>query len=160
MLMASHEKYPMLAEGYEKLTTDLKRLREERPVIVEAIETARAHGDLSENAEYHAAKERQGQVEATIGDIEDKIGRAQIIDPTTLSGDKIVFGATVTLLDEDYKPIRYQLVGETEADAKAGRISYNSPLGRALISRQVEDEVEVTVPSGDKYYVVEKIEFI
>jgi transcription elongation factor GreA len=160
MLMASHEKYPMLAEGYEKLTTDLKRLREERPVIVEAIETARAHGDLSENAEYHAAKERQGQVEATISDIEDKIGRAQIIDPTDLSGDKIVFGATVTLLDEDEKPVRYQLVGETEADAKAGRISYNSPLGRALISRQVEDEVEVTVPSGDKYYVVEKIEFI
>ena len=158
--MASHEKYPLLAQGYEKLTTDLKRLREERPVIVEAIETARAHGDLSENAEYHAAKERQGQVEAMIGDIEDKIGRAQIIDPLTLSGDKIVFGATVTLLDEDEKPIRYQLVSETEADAKAGRISYNSPLGRALISRQVEDEVEVTVPSGDKYYVVEKIEFI
>ena len=158
--MASHEKYPLLAQGYEKLTTDLKRLREERPVIVEAIETARAHGDLSENAEYHAAKERQGQVEAMIGDIEDKIGRAQIIDPLTLSGDKIVFGATVTLLDEEDKPIRYQLVSETEADAKAGRISYNSPLGRALISRQVEDEVEVTVPSGDKYYVVEKIEFI
>ncbi len=158
--MASHEKYPMLAQGYEKLTTDLKRLREERPIIVEAIETARAHGDLSENAEYHAAKERQGQVEAMIGDIEDKIGRAQIIDPLTLSGNKIVFGATVTLLDEDDKPVRYQLVSETEADAKAGRISYNSPLGRALISRQVEDEVEVTVPSGDKYYVVEKIEFI
>ena len=99
--MASHEKYPLLAQGYEKLTTDLKRLREERPVIVEAIETARAHGDLSENAEYHAAKERQGQVEAMIGDIEDKIGRAQIIDPLMLSGDKIVFGATVTLLDEE-----------------------------------------------------------
>lgn len=158
--MASHEKYPMLAEGFEKLAADLKRLREERPLIVEAIEEARAHGDLSENAEYHAAKERQGQVEATINEIEDKIGRAQIIDPTSLSGDKIVFGATVTLLDENDKPIRYQLVGETEADAKAGRISYNSPLGRALISRQVEDEIEVTVPSGDKYYVVEKIEFI
>ena len=97
--MASFEKYPMLAEGYEKLTTDLKRLREERPTIVDAIEEARAHGDLSENAEYHAAKERQGQVEATISDIEDKIGRAQIIDPLTLSGDKIVFGATVTLMD-------------------------------------------------------------
>jgi transcription elongation factor GreA len=160
MLMASHEKYPMLAEGYEKLTTDLKRLREERPLIVEAIEEARAHGDLSENAEYHAAKERQGQVEATIGDIEDKIGRAQIIDPAALSGDKIVFGATVTLLDENDKPIKYQLVGETEADAKSGRISYNSPLGRALISRAVDDEVEVTVPSGDKYYLVQKIEFI
>ena len=159
-LMASFEKYPMLAEGYEKLTTDLKRLREERPLIVEAIEEARAHGDLSENAEYHAAKERQGQVEASISEIEDKIGRAQIIDPSTLSGDKIVFGATVSLMDENDKPVRYQLVGETEADAKAGRISYNSPLGRALIGRIVEDEIEVTVPSGDKYYLVSKIEFI
>jgi transcription elongation factor GreA len=124
--MASFEKYPMLAEGYEN----------------------------------HAAKERQGQVEAAISDIEDKIGRAQIIDPSTLSGDKIVFGATVNLLDENDKPVRYQLVGETEADAKAGRISYNSPLGRALIGRVVEDEVELTVPSGDKYYIVSKIEFI
>lgn len=158
--MASFEKYPMLAEGYEKLLADLKRLRDERPMIVDAIEEARAHGDLSENAEYHAAKERQGQVEAAIAEIEDKIGRAQIIDPATLSGDKIVFGSTVTLLDEDDKPVRYQLVGETEADAKVGRISYNSPLGRALIGRVVEDEVEVTVPSGDKYYLVEKIEFI
>ena len=158
--MASFEKYPMLAEGYEKLTTDLKRLRDERPLIVEAIVEARAHGDLSENAEYHAAKERQGQVEAAISEIEDKIGRAQIIDPSTLSGDKIVFGATVTLLDENDKSVRYQLVGETEADAKAGRISYNSPLGRALIGRVVEDEVELTVPSGDKYYLVSKIEFI
>jgi transcription elongation factor GreA len=159
-LMASFEKYPMLAEGYEKLTTDLKRLRDERPMIVEAIEEARAHGDLSENAEYHAAKDRQGQVEASISEIEDKIGRAQIIDPSTLSGDKIVFGATVSLMDENDKPVRYQLVGETEADAKAGRISYNSPLGRALIGRIVEDEIEVTVPSGDKYYLVSKIEFI
>ena len=159
-LMASFEKYPMLAEGYEKLTTDLKRLRDERPMIVEAIEEARAHGDLSENAEYHAAKERQGQVEASISEIEDKIGRAQIIDPSTLSGDKIVFGATVSLMDENDKPVRYQLVGETEADAKAGRISYNSPLGRVLIGRIVDDEIEVTVPSGDKYYLVSKIEFI
>jgi transcription elongation factor GreA len=158
--MASSDKMPMLAEGFEKLTSDLKRLREERPHIIDAIEEARAHGDLSENAEYHAAKERQGQVEASIGDIEDKISRAQIIDPSTLSGDKIVFGATVTLLDENDKPLTYQLVGEAEADAKRGMISYNSPLGRALIGRQANDEVEVTVPSGDKYYVVEKIAFI
>ncbi|MEQ1550521.1 transcription elongation factor GreA [Sphingorhabdus sp.] len=158
--MATMDKMPMLAEGFEKLTTDLKRLREERPTIIDAIEEARAHGDLSENAEYHAAKERQGQVEASISDIEDRISRAQIIDPTTLSGDKIVFGATVTLLDEDDKPVRYQIVGEAEADAKVGKISYNSPLGRALIGRQVDDEVEVTVPSGDKYYLVQKIEFI
>ncbi len=158
--MASFDKMPMLAEGFEKLTTQLKSLRAERPLIIDAIEEARAHGDLSENAEYHAAKERQGQVEATIADLEDKISRAQIIDPATLSGDKIVFGATVTLLDENDKPVKYQVVGEAEADAKRGMISYNSPLGRALIGRQAEDEVEVTVPSGDKYYLVEKIEFI
>ena len=158
--MATMDKMPRLAEGAEKMTTGLKRLREERPTIIDAIEEARAHGDLSENAEYHAAKERQGQVEASISDIEDRISRAQIIDPTTLSGDKIVFGATVTLLDEDDKPVRYQIVGEAEADAKVGKISYNSPLGRALIGRQVDDEVEVTVPSGDKYYLVQKIEFI
>ncbi|MEW9853942.1 transcription elongation factor GreA [Novosphingobium sp. M1R2S20] len=158
--MASIEKLPMLAEGYERLTADLKALREERPRIVDAIEEARAHGDLSENAEYHAAKERQGQVEATIADLEDKISRAQIIDPATLSGDKIIFGATVTLLDDDDKPVKYQIVGPYEADAKAGRISYNSPLGKALIGRKVDDEVEVTVPSGDKFFVVEKIEFI
>jgi len=158
--MASVEKLPMLAEGYERLTAELKTLREERPRIIDAIEEARAHGDLSENAEYHAAKERQGQVEATIADLEDKVSRAQIIDPATLSGDRIVFGATVTLLDDDDKPIRYQIVGPYEADAKAGRISYNSPLGKALIGRKVDDEIEVTVPSGDRFYVVEKIEFI
>ena len=158
--MASVEKLPMLAEGDEKLTAELKALREERPRIVDAIEEARAHGDLSENAEYHAAKERQGQVEATIADLEDKVSRAQIVDPTTLSGDKIIFGATVTLLDDDDKPVRYQIVGPYEADAKIGRISYNSPLGRALIGRKVDEEVEVTVPAGDRSYLVQKIEFI
>jgi transcription elongation factor GreA len=158
--MATVEKMPMLAEGHDKLTTDLRRLKAERPLIVDAIEEARAHGDLSENAEYHAAKERQGQIEASIADIEDKLSRALIIDPTELSGDKIVFGATVTLKDEDEKPIRYQIVGQTEADAKGGRISYNSPLGRALIGRKVDDEIEVSVPAGDRYYVVAKIEFI
>ncbi|KPH66556.1 transcription elongation factor GreA [Novosphingobium aerophilum] len=158
--MASIEKLPMLAEGYEKLTAEIKALREERPRIVDAIEEARAHGDLSENAEYHAAKERQGQVEATIADLEDKITRAQIVDPATLSSDKIIFGATVTLLDEDDKPVKYQIVGPYEADARVGRISYNSPLGKALIGRKIEEEVEVTVPSGDKFYLVQKIEFI
>jgi transcription elongation factor GreA len=151
----------MLAEGFRKMTDELKRLKsEERPEIVQAIEDARAHGDLSENAEYHAAKERQGQIEAMIADLEDRLSRAMVIDPTTLSGDKIVFGATVTLLDEDEKKVKYQLVGQTEADAKDGRISYNSPLGRALIGRQAGDEVEVTTPSGDRYYEVKKIEFI
>jgi len=99
-------------------------------------------------------------VEAMIGDLEDRVSRAQIVDPTTLSGDRIVFGATVTLLDDDDKPVRYQIVGPYEADAKAGRISYNSPLGKALIGRKTDDEIEVTVPSGDRFYVVEKIEFI
>ena len=158
--MATVEKMPMLQEGHDKLTADLKRLKHERPEIVEAIEEARAHGDLSENAEYHAAKERQGQIEASIADIEDKLSRAQIIDPRDLSGDKVVFGATVTLLDEDDKPVRYQIVGQTEANAKTGRISYNSPLGRALIGRKVDEEVEVSVPAGERYYVVNRIEFI
>ncbi|MFS0771426.1 transcription elongation factor GreA [Sphingomonas sp. 1P08PE] len=158
--MATVDKMPMLQEGYETLTASLKRLKEERPQIVDAIEEARAHGDLSENAEYHAAKERQGQIEASIADIEDKLSRAQIIDPRELSGDKVVFGATVTLLDDDDKPVTYQIVGQTEADAKTGRISYNSPLGRALIGRKVDEEVEVSVPAGDRYYVVSKIAFI
>ena len=158
--MATVDKLPILKEGYDKLTDQLRALRAERPLVVDAIEEARAHGDLSENAEYHAAKEQQGQNEATISDIEGKLSRAQIIDPRDLSGDKVVFGATVTLLDEDDKPIRYQIVSETEADAGKGRISYNSPIGRALIGRKVDEEVEVTVPAGDKYYLVSKIEFI
>ena len=159
--MASADKVPMLAEGHRKMTDELKQLKVfERPAIIEAIEEARAHGDLSENAEYHAAKERQGQVEATIADLEDRLARALVIDPSTLSGDKVVFGATVTLADEDKKKIRYQLVGQTEADAKDGKISYNSPLGRALIGRQAGDEVEVSTPSGDRYYLIKKIEFV
>lgn len=158
--MAS-DKVPMLAEGHRALTDEVKRLKTiERPAVIDAIEEARAHGDLSENAEYHAAKERQGHIEASIADIDDRLSRALVIDPTTLSGDKVVFGATVTLVDEDDKEIRYQLVGQQEADAKVGRISYNSPLGRALIGREVGDEVEVTTPAGDRYYEVAKIEFI
>ena len=158
--MASAEKVPMLAEGHRKLSDELRRLKvEERPAIVEAIEDARAHGDLSENAEYHAAKERQGQVEAMIADIDDQLARAMVIDPSTLSGDKVVFGATVTLVDEEEKKVKYQLVGQVEADAKDGRISYNSPLGRALIGREKGDEVEVSTPSGDRYYEIAKVEF-
>jgi transcription elongation factor GreA len=143
------------------LATTLRRLKEiERPEVVEQIETARAHGDLSENAEYHAAKERQGQIEAQVIDLEDRLSRAVIIDPRTLSGDKVVFAATVHLLDEDDKKIVYQIVGQTEADARIGRISYSSPLGRALIGRRVGEEVEVTTPSGDRYYTIEAVEFI
>ena len=159
--MATVDKMPMLAEGYEKLQTEVRHLKMvERPSIIEAIEVARGHGDLSENAEYHAAKERQGQVEAQIADIDDRLSRAMVIDPTTLSGDKIVFGATVHLVDENDNPVKYQIVGQTEADARMGRISYNSPLGRALIGRSVGDEVEVSTPSGDRYYAIEKVEFI
>ena len=158
--MATTEKVPMLAEGYERISADLKAYRAERPKIVDAIEEARAHGDLSENAEYHAAKERQGQVEAQIADLEDRISRAQIIDPASMSGDRIVFGATVTLKDEDDKPVKYQIVGQTEADAKVGRISYASPLGKALIGRGKGEDVEFAAPSGDKYYEIAKIEFI
>ena len=157
--MAS-DKVPMLAEGHRRLTEEVKRLRLERPEIIDSIEEARAHGDLSENAEYHAAKERQGQIEAMIADIDDRPSRALVIDPTALSGDKVVFGATVTLIDEDDKKIVYQLVGQTEADARVGRISYNSPLGRALIGRTVGEEVEVTTPAGERYYELAKIEFI
>ena len=159
--MATIEKLPMLAEGYAHVQSELHRLKTiERPAIVEAIEEARAHGDLSENAEYHAAKERQGQNEAMISELEDRLARAQVIDPTTLSGDKVVFGATVKLLDEDDKPLTYQIVGETEADAKRGRISYNSPLGRALIGRRVSEEVEVVTPGGDRSYLIEKVRFL
>ena len=159
--MATVDKLPMLAEGYEKLQNDVRHLKTvERPSIIDAIEEARGHGDLSENAEYHAAKERQGQVEAQIADLEDRISRAMVIDPSSLSGDKVIFGATVHLLDENDKPIKYQIVGETEADARIGRISYTSPLGRALIGRTVGDEVEFSAPSGDQYYEIAKIEFI
>jgi len=158
--MATLEKVPMLAEGHDYLVRTLKHLKEvERPENVEAIEEARAHGDLSENAEYHSAKERQGQIEAQIFDLEDKLARAVVIDPTTLSGDKVVFGATVHLSDEDDRKIIYQIVGETEADAKRGRISFNSPVGRALISRRIGEEVEVVTPSGDRSYLIESVEF-
>ncbi len=159
--MATVDKLPMLAEGHATIVATLRRLKEdERPQIVEDIETARAHGDLSENAEYHAAKERQGQVEAQVIELEDRLARAVVIDPTTLSGDKVVFGGTVRLIDEDDKAVTYQIVGQTEADARRGRISYSSPLGRALIGRKVGEEVEVSTPSGDKYYTIKSLEFI
>jgi transcription elongation factor GreA len=159
--MATADKMPMLAEGYEKLQGEVRHLKTvERPAIIEAIEEARGHGDLSENAEYHAAKERQGHVESQIAELEDRLSRAMVIDPKTLSGTKVIFGATVHLLDEDKKKVKYQIVGQTEADAKIGRISYSSPLGRALIGRSVGDDVEVSAPSGDKYYVIKKVEFI
>lgn len=154
------EKIPMLSTGYDSLRSELSQLKSvERPAVVKAIEEARAHGDLSENAEYHAAKERQGMIEARVAELEDRLARAEVIDPTSLKGDKVMFGATVTLLDEDDKQTVYQIVGTEEADVKKGRISYTSPIGRALIGRTLGDEVEVTTPSGEKYFEIEKIEF-
>lgn len=155
-----NDKIPMLASGLQSLKTELHQLKSvERAAVVRAIEEARAHGDLSENAEYHAAKERQGLIEARINELEDRIARAEVIDPSTLKGDKVMFGATVSLIDEDDRTLVYQIVGSEEADVKQGRISYTSPIGRALIGRRVGDEVEVVTPSGEKYFEIERIEF-
>src|ERR1700742_5342145 len=135
------EKVPMTAEGYRALDEELKRLKSiERPAVIAAISEARSHGDLSENAEYHAAKERQGWIEGQIAEIEDKISRAQIIDVSKLSGAQVKFGATVSLVDEDTEEeVRYQIVGEHEADVRSGRISVSSPLARAMIGKDVGD---------------------
>ena len=155
-----NDKVPMLQEGYDRLEAELKNLKSvERQAVVLAIEEARAHGDLSENAEYHAAKEKQGHIEGRIQELEGKLSRAQVIDPTTLSGDRVVFGATVTLLDENDDEVIYQIVGADEGDVKIGRISYQSPISRALIGRKLEDEVEVKAPGGERYYEITKIEF-
>ena len=151
----------MTAEGYRALDDQLKQLKSvERPAVIAAISEARAHGDLSENAEYHAAKERQGWIEGQIAEIEDKISRAQVIDVSKLSGDQVKFGATVTVIDEDTdEESRYQIVGEHEADVKAGRISVASPIARALISKAVGDTVEVNTPGGVKAYEIAKVEW-
>lgn len=155
------EKVPMTHNGFQKLETELKELKtKERPAVIRAIEEARAHGDLSENAEYHAAKEKQGFIEARIMELESALARAEVIDPQFLSGDKVIFAATVTLADEDDKQSKYQIVGIDEADVKEGRISYTSPLGKALIGRTVGDEVEVATPGGEKYYEIVEIEFV
>ncbi|WP_417451017.1 transcription elongation factor GreA [Kordiimonas sp.] len=156
-----NDKVPMLQDGYDRLAAELKNLKSvERPSVVLAIEEARAHGDLSENAEYHAAKERQGHIEGRIMELEGKLSRAQVIDPTSLSGDKVVFGTTVTLIDEDDEEVVYQIVGADEGDVKKGKISYQSPISRALIGRKVGSEVEVKTPGGERYYEIIKIEFI
>ena len=151
----------MTAEGYRVLDDQLKQLKSvERPSVIAAISEAREHGDLSENAEYHAAKERQGWIEGQIAEIEDKISRAQVIDVTKLSGDQVKFGATVTVVDEDTEEEgTYQIVGEHEADVKAGRISVSSPIARALISKEVGDVVEVNTPGGVKAYELLKVEW-
>ena len=155
------EKFPMTAAGYSVLEQELKhRQQVERPRIIQQITDARTHGDLSENAEYHAAKEEQSHNEGRIAELEDKLARADIIDISKLSGDTIKFGATVTLVDEDTdKKAVWQIVGEPEADAKKGRISITSPLARALIGKKKGASVEVMAPGGAKAYEVKKIEW-
>jgi transcription elongation factor GreA len=155
------EKVPMTGEGYKVLDEELKRLKSvERPAVIAAISEARSHGDLSENAEYHAAKERQGWIEGRIAEIEDKISRAQVIDVSKLSGKQVMFGATVSVVDEDTEDkSKYQIVGEHEADVKAGKISVTSPLARAMIGKGVKDVVEVNTPGGVKAYEILKVEW-
>jgi transcription elongation factor GreA len=156
-------KVPLTARGAAQLKEELRRLKnEERPKVTQAIATARAHGDLKENAEYHAAKEQQGLMEARIRDIEAKLGNAQIIDVTEVNaGGKVVFGATVSLVDaNDGSEAKYQIVGEDEADIKNGLLSIGSPIARALIGKREGDEVEVVTPSGKRAYEIAAVEYI
>jgi transcription elongation factor GreA len=153
------EKVPMTLEGYRALDEELKRLKSvERPSVIQAISDARGHGDLSENAEYHAAKDRQGFIEARLAEIEDKLSRAQVIDVTKLSGNTVKFGAKVTVYDEDTEEKSiYQIVGEDEADVRDGKVSITSPLARALIGKEKGDVVEVAAPGGSKSYEIMNI---
>jgi transcription elongation factor GreA len=155
------DKVPMTAQGHIALEEELKRRQQiERPRIIQAIAEARSHGDLSENAEYHAAKEAQSLNEGRIAELEDKLSRAEVIDVSKLSGTTVMFGATVTLVDEDTEEQKtYQIVGETEADVKAGRVSITSPTARALIGKKVGDSVEVTTPGGGKSYEILGVAF-
>ncbi len=156
------EKFPMTAEGFNRLEAELKQLKTQaRPEVIKAIAEAREHGDLSENAEYHAARERQSFIEGRVAELEDKISRAQVIDPSKLSGDTVKFGATVTVVDEDTdEEMSYQIVGELEADVKAGKIAVTSPIARALVGKAEGDSVEVTTPKGTKAYEILKVAFV
>jgi transcription elongation factor GreA len=156
------DKVPMTAEGYHALDEELKRLKTvERPAVIAAIGEARLHGDLSENAEYHAAKDRQGWIEGQIAEIEDKMARAQVIDVSKLSGNQVKFGATVSVIDEDTEEkARYQIVGEHEADVKSGRVSITSPIARAMIGKESGETVEVNTPNGVKAYEITKVEWV
>ncbi|MEA2834246.1 MAG: transcription elongation factor GreA [Methylobacteriaceae bacterium] len=156
------DKVPMTTAGYAALEEELKRRQQiERPRIIQAIAEARAHGDLSENAEYHAAKEAQGHNEGRIADIEDRMSRAEVIDISKLSGNSVMFGATVSLVDEDTEEERrYQIVGENEADVKSGKVSITSPIARALIGKKIGDRVEVNTPGGGKSYEVVNVAFV
>jgi transcription elongation factor GreA len=155
------EKVPMTLAGYQRLEEELRRLKlEERPAVIQAISEARSHGDLSENAEYHAAKERQSWIEGQILELEDKFSRAQVIDVSKLNGGVVKFGATVTLIDEDTEEKKaWQIVGDHEADVRSGKISISSPLARALIGKQSGDTIEVAAPSGARSYAIKKVQF-
>jgi transcription elongation factor GreA len=155
------ERIPITSEGFGRLEAELKRRQQDdRPRIIQAISEARAHGDLSENAEYHAAKEQQGLNEARIAELESLIGRAEIINLAKLSGDSVKFGAKVKLIDVETEQERvYQIVGEPEADVRSGRVSIASPVARALIGKKVGDSVEVTTPGGSKSYEITEISF-
>lgn len=157
----SMERVPMTIEGFQSLEAELHRLKsEERPRIIQAIAEARSHGDLSENAEYHAAKEAQGFNEARVAELEDKINRAEVVDTSKLSGTSVKFGATVHLEDEDTgEKVKYKIVGDLEADVKGGKISISSPIARALIGKAKGDTAEVTTPKGARSYEVLKIEW-
>ena len=152
----------MTRAGFARLEEELKRLKGvERPAVIQLLEEARAHGDLSENAEYHAAKERQAFIESRVAELNSKVSRAQIIDTSTISGKTVKFGATVTVVDEDDdSEMKFQIVGEDEADIKKKRLSIGSPLARALIGKKVGDEVEVATPSGGKFFELLKVQYI
>lgn len=152
----------MTAEGYAALDAELKRLKsEERPAVISAIAEARSHGDLSENAEYHAAKERQSFIEGRVAELEDKLARAQVIDVSRLSGKTVKFGATVKVYDEDTEEeAAYKIVGEDEADVRSGKVSISSPIARALIGKEEGDIVEVATPGGHKSYEILKIKWV
>ncbi len=155
------EKVPMTAEGHSAMMEEIKHLKSvERPRIIRAIEEARSHGDLSENAEYHAAKEQQGWTEARVAELEDKISRAEVIDISKLSGATVTFGARVSLVDEETgAKISYQIVGDFEADVKKGKISVSSPIARAVIGKKAGDSVEVSTPGGGKSYEILKVKW-
>jgi len=157
-----HDRIPMTAVGYHRLEAELKQLKTiERPQVIKAIAEARQHGDLSENAEYHAARERQSFIEGRLMELEDKIARAEVIDPAKLGGKTVKFGATVTLVDEDTdESSTYQIVGEDEADISKGRLAITAPLSRALIGKTVGDNVEVHTPKGEKAYEIVKVKFV
>ena len=156
------ERVPMTASGYQALEEEFKRLKHvDRPAVIQAIAEAREHGDLSENAEYHAAKEQQGHIEARISELESKLSRAQVIDVTALNGAAVKFGATITVVDEDTDEEQtFQIVGDDEAEPKLGKISVSSPIARALIGKEEGDSVEVNTPGGGRSYEILAVKFI